>query len=147
MEDHTVFTHSPAVGAIQEKQVQIQKTNVEAEKVAWEIELLKEKIKTEQVEQQVKMNGINFDTENLSIKKAELMAEMNQQSHSQQMDKANFVSGVAQQKEKADVEKKKVDVAEKSAMTKKSESKGTPPYREKGMKSNNQKTGSGGKKH
>ena len=63
------------------------------------------------------------------------------------MDKANFVSGMAEKTSKDDIERKKVDVSEKVAMTKKADSKGTPPYREKGAKSNNAKTGTGGKKH
>lgn len=125
---------------MQEKQVSMEKTSTEAEKIAWEIELLKEKINTEKVDQQVKMSGMAFDDQNLKIKKAELMSQMEGQKHTQKMDKANFVSGVAEKGEKAEVERKKVDVAEKTAVSN-AKAKGTPPYREKGAKSNNKKTG------
>ena len=130
-----------------EKQISIQKIQAEIQKIQLEAALLEAKIATEQVDQQVKQAGVNFDSENLKIKKAELVSQMGQQDHSQKMDKANFVSRMAEKTSKDDIERKKVDVSEKVAMTKSADSKGTPPYREKGAKSNNAKTGTGGKKH
>jgi len=60
------------------------------------------------------------------------------------MDKAGFVSGIAEKESKADIENKKVDVSEKQAATRaETKQKGTPPYREKGMQSNNKEPGEG----
>ena len=123
-----------------EKEINIQKTQAEIQKIQLESALLEAKIATEQVDQQVKMSGVQFDQENLKIKKAELVSEMGNQQHAQKMDKANFVSGMAEKQSKDEVERKKVDVAEKAAVSN-AKQKGTPPYREKGAKSNNKKTG------
>jgi hypothetical protein len=119
-----------------EKEINIQKTQAEIQKIQLESALLEAKIATEQVDQQVKMSGVQFDQENLKIKKAELVSEMGNQQHAQKMDKANFVSGMAEKQSKDEVERKKVDVAEKAAVSN-AKQKGTPPYREKGAKSNN----------
>ena len=128
-----------------EKNAAIEKLMSEVEKIRTETQLLMAKIESEAVDQQVKMAGVQFDNEQVKLKKAELMAEVGQQQHSQKMDKANFVSGMAQtqhqvdtDKKKTDIERKKVDVSEKMA-TAKAKSPGTAPYREKGMASNNQK--------
>ena len=133
------------------KQADIEKTQAEVQKTYWDIELIKAKVETELVDQQVKTAGVNFDQEQLKIKRAELMAELEQQRHSQTMDRAGFVSGLADKADKSDLERKKVDTSEKietkkvdvaeKAATQKAQSKGTAPYREKGMKSNNQKPG------
>lgn len=124
-----------------------EKTRAEIDEIAAKIALLQEQANTERVEQEVKLNGIIFDQEQIKIKRAELVAEMDNQRHAQRMDKANFMSGAQERadkkeesKGKQDIERKKVDVAEKAA-AQKAESKGTAPYREKGMKSNNQNPG------
>jgi len=116
---------------------QIQEVQAKIQKIQAEIGLIQEQIMSERVKQQVDMAGIAFDEEQIKIKKAEIVAEIESQRHSQEMEKANYVSGVESDKGKQEIEKKKVDVAEKSAVQK-AKSQGTAPYREKGMKSNNQ---------
>jgi hypothetical protein len=121
-----------------EKQMNIQKTQAEIQKINLEAALLQAKIQSETVTQQVSMAGIEFDNQNIKIKKAELMSQMEGLKHTQKMDKANFVSGVAEKQGKEEVERKKVDVAEKAAVSN-AKQKGTAPYREKGAKSNNKR--------
>ena len=141
---------------LQVKQAEVQKTKIEIEETRADIALIREKILTERANQAVKFTGIKFDEEQLKIKRAELVAEMQQQAKDQEIEAINTISALdaqehsekmetdgakvdAQDKQaKQKTEKKKVDVAEKG-LTAKAKSKGTPPYREKGMRSNNKK--------
>jgi len=160
---------------VQAKQADIQKIMADVAETQANIALIQEKILSERADQAVKFAGITFDEEQLKIKRAELVGEMQNaqrdreieavdtvakldaQEHGQAMDKENLEVDKADRdhqhtmdkegakadqndrKEGRDIERKKVDVAEKG-ITAKAKSKGTAPYREKGLKSNNKKT-------
>jgi len=147
------------------KQSEIRKTLAEIRKIQADIALIEEKINTEIVGQQVSLSGVEFDKEQLKIKRAELVAEMRNQRHTQQIEAIDTVSGLdAQQhqqkmaekgveveqkkmaigekgqQEQHKIENKKVAVAEKG-ITAKAQSKGTAPFRDRGTKSDNLKPG------
>jgi len=144
--------------------LELNEKNVEIQKIQADIGLIQEKILTERAEQAVKFAGITFDEATLKIKRAEVVAdlenkarddelaaiktvaELDAQEHGQDMDKDNAKKdkegAKTEQSNKTEdrkLENRKIDVAEKG-ITSKAESKGTPPYREKGLKSNNKKT-------
>ena len=75
------------------------------------IALVQEKILTERVEQQVKMKGIEFDEEKLKIERARVVEEMQNDVRKEGLERAKITASAKQ--------------------------KGTAPYKEKGMKSNN----------
>jgi len=147
------------------KQSEIRKTLAEIRNIQADIALIEEKINTEIVGQQVSLSGVEFDKEQLKIKRAELVAEMRNQRHTQQIEAIDTVSGLdAQQhqqkmaekgveveqkkmaigekgqQEQHKIENKKVAVAEKG-ITAKAQSKGTAPFRDRGTKSDNLKPG------
>jgi hypothetical protein len=61
---------------ISEKQAKMSESQAKAAKTKAEIALINEKIKTEQVEQVVKMSGIEFDDEKLKIERARLVNDL-----------------------------------------------------------------------
>jgi hypothetical protein len=54
---------------------ELEKIRAEAEKIRADIELVKEKIVSERVDQEVKAAGVQYDQEELKIRRAELMKE------------------------------------------------------------------------
>jgi hypothetical protein len=104
----------PQMSEVETAEIEIKRAEadlkrMQAEKERIEIELVKEKIRSERVNQQVALKGTEFDSDKLEIERAKAASEIN--------------------------------TSEK--LVKKSESRGTPPYRERGMKSNNQQKGKG----
>lgn len=90
----------------------IRETNSKIAKEQAEIDLIREKIVAERVEQAVKGAGVKFDEEKLKIERARVVEEMQ--------------NGVR----KGAIERDKITASAKQ--------KGTAPYKEKGLKSNNQ---------
>lgn len=60
----------------EERNANLAKLTAEAMKIAAETELVKEKIVTERVDQEVRMAGIRYDEEELKIRRAELIKEI-----------------------------------------------------------------------
>ncbi|MBU2177546.1 MAG: hypothetical protein KJ556_20840, partial [Gammaproteobacteria bacterium] len=105
------------------EQAEAEKTMTEAQKNMAEIvkiradaALIAAKIRTEEVEQEVKMAGIGFDQEKLKI------------------ERAKTVDAIQDAKDRIKIDRAKVA----NEITRNAEQTGTPPYREKGLKSNNQ---------
>ena len=98
--------------------LEIEKEIANIEKTLAQKALLEEQARTEQVEQLVRQAGITFDEEMLKIKRAELVANLEKQREEGKRARAEFVTKLEQ-------------------LRKKSESRGTAPFREKGLKSNN----------
>jgi len=98
--------------------LQIEKEIANIEKTLAQKALLEEQARTEQVEQLVRQAGITFDEEMLKIKRAELVANLEKQREEGKRARAELVTKLEQ-------------------LRKKSESRGTAPFREKGLKSNN----------
>lgn len=92
------------------EQAQVAAEKAKAAKAIAEAELIKEKINTEKVEQQVKISGMKFDNEKLEIERARLVNEIKA--------KKNELANMG-------------DTQDKSSQG---------PYREKGMTSNNLET-------
>jgi hypothetical protein len=87
--------------------------DAQARKVEMEIKLVEEQIMTERVDQEVKMHGIHFDTEEQKMRRAELVNKIEERTG----------------KEPGVMPPKTVPRAKQ---------RGTKPYRERGMKTNNQ---------
>jgi hypothetical protein len=100
------------------KQAEIAKEDAEAQKVEAETDLAYEKVRSERVEQQVKSQGVDLDWSKLKIERAESIHRMNYEREQERDNRAKIVSDI---------------MAQKSA-----EKRGQGPYRERGMKSNNQ---------
>jgi hypothetical protein len=94
---------------IRDKESKVQKTLVE-------IELIRQQIVTEQVEQQVKIAGIQLDKDKLAIERAKTVKEIE----------------TAEAMAKADAQ-----IPDSKGPTKSANKTSQGPYREKGMKSNN----------
>ena len=101
---------------IQTKQAGLGKIIAEQSKVAAETKLIFEKIKTEQVEQDVKRAGVAFDKEKLRLEKAEILAKIEDSERR--------------------LEIKDVENSEVGGKSDKTKVQG--PMREKGLASNNQ---------
>ena len=98
-----------------------------AEKVIAEAQLIMEKINSERVDQAVKIAGVQFDEDKLTMERASLVKEMEKTEHDMKVDK-----------EKVEVEKTKATADKGNGdATKSSKKKGQGPHREKGLKSNN----------
>jgi len=95
------------------KQSDIQKTMAEIAKIQADIALIQEKINTEIVGQQVSLSGVEFDKEQLKIKRAELVAEMRNQQHTQQIEAIDTVSGLDAQDHQQNMDKQGAEVDEK----------------------------------
>lgn len=106
---------SPPPSPLEEAEVGVKTADIE--KTRAEIELIMEKINTERVEQAVKMHGIDFDSEKLAIERARLVADIEDAAEDKKI--------------------KRVEAVDK--ITKSSEKRGTAPFKEKGMKSDNKK--------
>ena len=102
---------SPEEMEVRDKDASIRVKDANIQKEQAEIALIQEKILTERVDQQVKMKGIEFDEEKLKIERARVVEEMQN-----------------------DVRK---DGIERAKITASAKQKGTAPYKEKGLKSNN----------
>jgi hypothetical protein len=106
----------------QKAQIEQQKSQIDAQKVMAEIELIKAKIESEMIEQQVRAHGIDLDKQNIRIRKAEAVANIQAK---QMHERANAV------KTAEDV----ADKAERRSMEKTNTDEGG--YSERGMVSNN----------
>ena len=102
---------SPEEIEIHKADAEIRETNSKIAKEQADIALVQEKILTERVEQQVKMKGIEFDEEKLKIERARVVEEMQNDVRKEGLERAKITASAKQ--------------------------KGTAPYKEKGMKSNN----------
>lgn len=102
---------------IQQKNAEIQIKGAEAradiEKKLADAALVREKIVSERVEQWVKAKGVGFDEQQLNLQRASFMADIDKTKKEQKLKVAEII-------------------------TKSAESRGQGPYRERGMKSNNQ---------
>lgn len=104
-------------GELEKANAEVQKIIAEAEKIIADRDLILEKIKTEKVEQQVKLSGVEYDAETIRLNKAKAIKEIEDRDENIKLERVKTIS---------DIE------------TKKSESRGSPPYRERGLKSNNE---------
>jgi hypothetical protein len=106
----------------QKAQAEIQRIMAEAQKTMTEIELVKQQIETEVTERSIKMAGVEFDRENLTIERAKAVSSI------RQAEKASVINKV---KTSAGIYKQQSDEMRQD--------KGA--YDERGMKSNNQTLG------
>jgi len=111
------------------KQAQAQKVMVESEKVKAETALVAEQIRSEQVDQQVKMAGVQFDKEKMVMDRAKTVVDVEQAQKADQMDRARFVQGAEEGRRKQLIEAEKIRV---------SAQKNKPGYNEQGVQSNNE---------
>lgn len=100
------------------KQAEIAKEDAETRKVEAETLLAVEKTRSEKVDQQVKANGVELDWEKIKIERAESTHRMITEREQERDNRAKLVSDIMTQKS--------------------AEKRGQGPYRERGMKSNNQ---------
>ena len=126
-----------------EMQAEMQKVAAEVAKLDAETRLVEEKITTERVLQQVKLAGIGFDDSKLRIERAKVVSDITNSSRAQNRDDITTAHGIA--KSKADLEHTEKDQAREDKRlaselkTKEAEQRAQGPYREKGLKSNNEK--------
>ena len=100
----------------QAKIASAQEKLAKAERERAEIQLISEKIVTERVEQQVKLEGIEFDKDKMKTERAKVINEIASVEEDRKIKRAETILN----------------------LTKSSEEKGTAPYKEKGLKSNNE---------
>lgn len=123
-------------------QAELQKVAAEVRKTDAETLLIEEKIATEKVLQHVKLAGIQFDDHKLRIERARAINEITNSQRSQDREDVTTAHGIA--KTKADLEhtEKDQDREDKRLAseleTKEAEQRAQGPYREKGLKSNNE---------
>jgi len=105
------------------EQAEAQKTMAEVEKIAAETDkvdaeaaLIAAKIRTEQVDQEVKMAGVGFDQEKIKLERAKTVNDIQSAREGRKIDRAKIAAD----------------------LTKSADKKGTAPYKEKGLKSNNE---------
>lgn len=101
---------------IQEKQAEIQETVAKVRKLHAEQQLILEKAATERMQQQVAAAGVAFDSEKIKLERAEVAAAIKAKAKDQDLDLLG----------------KAVD------LVKSSDKRGTAPFKERGLKSNNQ---------
>ncbi|MBA3031011.1 MAG: hypothetical protein FP816_19665 [Desulfobacteraceae bacterium] len=100
-------------------EAEAQLKGAQAQKTIAEMELIREKVLTERVMQLVKTKGVDFDEEKLRILRAQVVSEMEAKGR--------------------ELDNKTVETEAKAkALTTSDKSKVPGPYREKGLKSNNQ---------
>ena len=127
---------------IQAKQAEIEKTVAEQGKVAAETQLLREKIQTEKVEQEVKMLGTDFDKTKLKIEEAQTISDIKNTEEKTKIETAKLINDIrTNEVPKPEEAKTKKAGGEDSKLEGKSaETKTQGAYREKGsIKSNNVK--------
>jgi hypothetical protein len=126
-----------------EMQAEMQKVAAEVAKLDAETRLVEEKIASERVLQQVKLAGIGFDDSKLRIERAKVVSDITNSSRAQNRDDITTAHGIA--KSKADLEHTEKDQTREDKRlaaelkTKEAEQRAQGPYREKGLKSNNEK--------
>lgn len=101
----------PQISAIE--QLEIEAKKAEIERILTDAKLVKERIMTERMQQRVMFAGIGFDEQKLKIERAKVASE------------------IENQRKQEDLELSKI------LETPSVKQRGTPPYRERGMKSNN----------
>ncbi|MFH2076515.1 MAG: hypothetical protein ABIJ57_14415, partial [Pseudomonadota bacterium] len=122
----------PGPDAAQTAQMgEMKKIEAEITKIAADIELIQEKAVTERVNQTVSLAGVDFDSESMKLKRAEVVHQMEEDAkeHQDAGMKAgmDFAAGVHKTETGASVAREKVDKAGKAG------------FNERGMKSNNKK--------
>jgi hypothetical protein len=116
---------------------EVSKVEAEIDKVDAEIKLIMEKVETEKVEQRVKLAGIGFDKQKLSIERAGMVAEIRKSEADKDLVEQtdpNAGGGNGDGKKT----KKKTDVTGPRKSTKTANKREQGSHIEKGMKSNNQ---------
>jgi len=96
-----------------EQQMELVEKQIELQKEAAQAKLAKEKALTEKVRQIVAAKGIDFDQEKLSLEKLQTLADLQDRAYAKKKETLDKLVQTAQQR-------------------------GTPPYRERGLKSNNE---------
>lgn len=104
------------------EQSDIEVKHAQAEKVRMETELVREKIATEKIEQEMKLSGIEFDKQKLVIERARLANDIKMSREQNDLQRESIK---AQKAQTAKTETKSAD------------KKGQGPYRERGLSSNN----------
>lgn len=123
---------------IQGKQAEIEKTVAEQGKVAAETELTEEKIKTEQVIQETKLSGVDFDRQKLEIERAQTVSDIKDKEKRAKLDSVKLITDIRKGISKPASAKTKKTGGKDSELKGKSDKSNTQGgYREKGMTSNN----------
>lgn len=118
------------------------KIQADTDKILAETELTEAKTKSEYVDQQIGMEGVEFDAEKLKAERAEQVENIRQTEHSEVMEEATV---------EADIEHKAADALAKAkgaegngggggdkSSVKSKDQKGQGPHRERGLRSNNE---------
>lgn len=79
---------------IQDLQAKVEKTMAELEKIRAETQLVLEEIRTEQVTQNVKQSGVEFDRQKLEIERAQTVADIRNSERKTKLDAALAVSNI-----------------------------------------------------
>ena len=95
---------------LESKQADIQKTMAEVEETMANIALIQEKILSERADQAVKFAGITFDEEQLKIKRAELVVEMQNAQQDREMEAVNTMSSLDAQEHGQEMDKEGLKV-------------------------------------
>ena len=127
--------------ALQELQAKVEKTMSEVRKIQADTELIIEKIRSEQVIQSVKREGVEFDRQKLEIERAATVAEIRNSEKRGKLDAAVAVNNIRSSKPaapKAAAPAKKLGVTKSKFEGKTAETSVQGAYREKGLTSNNE---------
>lgn len=128
---------------------EVDKTNADikvklasVQKVMTEIELLKAKIQSEFVDQEVKRAGVSFDAEKLKIESAQTIADIQNAEEQAKRETARLISDIKTGNDKAEIEKeglkiKKTGGKDSEIKGKSAKSNTQGPFRDKSLKSDN----------
>lgn len=119
-------TEEPTPSPAEEMEMEEKIANIE--KIMAQRALIEEQARTERVEQLVRQAGIGFDEEMLKIKRAELVANLEKQREEEKRARTEIVEKIKNMRKSA---------TKGGGFVSKGETRGTTPYREKGLKSDN----------
>jgi len=129
---------------IQNKQAETQKVVAEQGKVAAETSLVEEKIRSEQVIQETKMRGVDFDQQKLEIERAQTVSDIKDKEKRSQIDSAKLINDIRTGAAAKPTPRKKTTKTggnDSKLEGKSAKSHNQGGYREKGMSSNNKDQG------
>ncbi len=118
-----------------ETEANVNKTDAETDKLEADILLIREKTITERVLQIVKTSGIMFDEEKLKIERAKVVKEMDEAREQLALEEKRIDADLSKAKMSGDTA---IETAKMKGTQTYSKKRGQGPYRERGMKSNNQ---------
>jgi hypothetical protein len=118
-------------------QIEIEKTEAEIEKISAEIQLVIEQANTEKVEQAVKLAGVEFDKDKLAIERARMVRDIEAQEAELDLKEKEIELQVELKDKDLEIAKSKGNGGKQPTKSSKKREQG--PYREKGMKSQNQR--------